>query len=69
MKVTASNVPFGVELTFGRKKSNKAINLKNIYLNGHIIFVCVFKQELCGSGKGYTDLSLLCSPVPVLPQA
>lgn len=34
-----------------------------------MIFLFVFKQELCGSGKGKTDLSLLFSPVPVLPQA
>lgn len=72
-KYTASNISFGAGLTFGRKKSNKAINLIYIYIHikhsSHIIFVFVFKQELCGSGKGYTDLSLLCSPVPVLPQA
>ena len=34
-----------------------------------MIFLFVFKQELCGSGKGYADLSLLCSPAPALPQA
>lgn len=34
-----------------------------------MIFLFAFKRELCGLGKGYTDLSLLCSPAPVLPQA
>lgn len=34
-----------------------------------MIFLFAFKQELCVSGKGNTDLSLLFSPASVLPQA
>lgn len=53
------------------KVGRKTLKLSKTFINirSHTIFLFVFKQELCGSGKGETDLSLLLSPASVLPQA
>lgn len=64
-KVVTSKCPLGVKLEERHYSYQK--NLKNH--KSHMIFLCAFKQELCGSGKGNTDLSLLFSPASVLPQA